>query len=325
MPSPQVASWCFTSYDCEYLLDPDLWPHAVYCIYQLEICPKTGRNHYQGYVHFERSLRRGSVSKLEGLEKAHLIACRGTAQENINYCSKSDSAVDGPYEWGDKRMIVQGARRDIILLKDLIDKGEDDKVIWDQFPSQYLRYYGGIARARLLMAPKRNTQTELHVVIGPTNLGKTTYVRDTSPNAYWKPMNDKWFDNYNGKSDIVLDDFYGNIQFSEMLHLVNLGPWQVECKQGYINFNPARIWITSNRRPDQWYKKDYAAMEPLFRRITSVMVFFAPQEFKKFSSWNSFTLDPLFNKFSINGLAPPANVNRKLYTGREDEEDLVNE
>lgn len=255
-----------------------------FTIYQEEICPETLRRHLQGYTEFNKPQRLAALKKIWG-NSAHFAASVGTAEENIDYCSKESDRVPGsePVRIGEPGT-GQGSRTDITAFKALVDSGAQDKEIWDACPLEFLKYGSGLSRARLCTAVRRSEQTELIVVIGATGLGKSMYVRSESPDAYWKPRCDggtDWWDGYDGVADVVIDDFYGWIKYCDMLRLANPTPHQVPMKGGWINFAPKRIYITSNKSPRQWYKKidDISA---LYRRISEICYFTGFKEFRRF-------------------------------------------
>lgn len=111
-PSPEkkrqvspAKNWCFTfnnpnqylevpeNYDlCEYfgLL---LKEKKVNYIYQLEK-GENGTEHIQGYIQSESKIR---PSSLKLPKQIHWEKSRGSQEDNINYCSKEDTRVKGPF------------------------------------------------------------------------------------------------------------------------------------------------------------------------------------------------------------------------------------
>lgn len=273
---PRVRNWCFTSYDCDGLLTPELWDASLqidYCVYQQEICPDTQRHHFQGYLHSKVSLRLAALKQIPGLETAHFEVARGTPQDNKTYCTKSETRVDGPYEFGTIDLAGQGRRTDISGIVQLIKQGKSELDVAEHDTLTYLRYFKGLDRLRTLYTKPRDFQTELYLVLGPPGLGKTTFVLDESPNAHWKNRTDFW-DGFNGEQDIVLDDFAGTLPFDELLRIVNPAPYQLNIKGGTVILRSKRLFITSNTCPESWWKRDHN-LAPLFRRITGIYVFFA--------------------------------------------------
>lgn len=90
----QCRDWCFTIFprSGEILLDLEecqrtitQWPYK-YIVYQIELCPETGREHLQGFVQFEEKLRLTALKKLH--RTAHWEKRQGTPYEAQHYCKK---------------------------------------------------------------------------------------------------------------------------------------------------------------------------------------------------------------------------------------------
>jgi len=300
---PQVARWCYTLFS--ETLGPELpegvdqppiaFPEsAKFAICQLEKCPDSGRYHLQGYLVLKRSARLATLKKIPGFEAAHWEPARGSHQSCVDYCSKDESRVAGPWTMGEAEACGSGVRSDLLGLKRALDDGADDRTIATDHFGAFLRYGTGIARYRATMAPGRPTdfQTPLTVVLGPTNVGKTRWVFSEAPTAYVKAMDGKWFDGYDGTSPILFDDFMAQLPFNELLRLFNVGPYQVEQKNGRINWNPSQAYITSNVRPDQWYKKSGLDVAPLLRRMSRIVHFTGYREYMEFSHDPDFPANP---------------------------------
>lgn len=274
--------YCFTCFETDTLLDLDDVQYLKYGIYQLELSPTTGAPHFQGYLHFSRPVRMAHCKNIPGLEKAHFESAKGSPQSNISYCSKLDSRLDGPWTYGETEPGPQGRRTDIESLKGAIMQGLSDIQIFEGFPQLYLRFEKAIRSVRMLYAPPRRDQTPVYLVLGPTGFGKTTYVMDQEADAYYKNRS-KWWDNFNGSSPVVLDDYYGWLPYDELLRLCNPSPYQVETKGSMVNFNPKCIWITSNKLPTSWYQPKYDP-KPILRRITRIHYFTGLRELSIFEA-----------------------------------------
>lgn len=72
-----------------------------YSIYQVEK-GKEGTVHIQGYVELKQASRLTGIKKL--FPRAHIERRLGTQQQAIEYCSKEDTRIEGPFEYGTKRV-----------------------------------------------------------------------------------------------------------------------------------------------------------------------------------------------------------------------------
>jgi len=69
-----------------------------YIIYGREIAPETGTPHLQGYLELcDRGSTLSAVKKKIG-QRCHLEQARGSAEENIAYCSKENNV----FQWGNR-------------------------------------------------------------------------------------------------------------------------------------------------------------------------------------------------------------------------------
>lgn len=274
---PGNRNYCGTVYAPEgeelRMFDCELWPDYVsYCVYQLEMCPDTGRLHFQLYL--ELSAQKTMVqlrAELDGLENTWLKPRRGTQHQARVYCMKEDSRLEGPWEYGTLKN--QGARADLEAVKTDIDKGMPMRQIVDEHFHTCARYMNFFRSYKRMREPQRDWVMEIYIILGPSGTGKTRFARDAFPGAYWKPHG-KWWDNYDGHDVVVVDEMYGNrFSFTELLNLMDRYPHSVEIKGGTVEFTSKTLVFTSNQLPEDWYdpQRTHQHMRweenPLKRRI----------------------------------------------------------
>lgn len=160
----------------------------------------------------------------------------------------------------------QGERQDLHEVQKKIDEGATEKEIAQEFFPLWSRNFHALERYRYLIQVKKDWAIKVIVLTGPTDIGKSRYVFEHSPNAY-RQSNKNWFTHYCGEETVVFDEFYGNrFPYSYLLQLLDRYPMTVETKGGEVNFIPKIIWITSNKNPWEWYEN--MPQEPLMRRIS---------------------------------------------------------
>lgn len=267
MSNIRSRDWVFTINNPEENDKPfELFADALYCVYQKERGEKEGTVHLQGYVEFKNEKRLSYFKKR--MPRAHVEKRRGTRVQARAYCMKEDTRIEGPFEYGYwHEPKGKGHRSDLDSVRKAIRDGKSEIEIADDFFSSWVKYRGSFREYKGLISAPRSEKTQVICVIGPTGTGKSSSVRERSPSAYWKQPHSEWWDGYDGTSDVVLDDFYGWIRYESILRLLDRYPLTVQCKGGQINFNPRRIFITSNKWPDNWYDRTRCPTEPLLRRI----------------------------------------------------------
>lgn len=118
-------NWCFTLNNPE--TNMPVFPDFVsYAVWQLE---KVDTPHLQGYVELEIGKRLSAMRKI--LPTAHWEPRRGTQLAAINYCTKSETRIEGPFYLG--RPKEQGKRNDLLAVKRKIDAGYSEVEVADEF------------------------------------------------------------------------------------------------------------------------------------------------------------------------------------------------
>lgn len=247
-------NWCFTEFSLKKPEHKDI----TYSIYQLEKCPDTGREHYQGYVEMSKTTGLAFMKKI--LETAHWEPRKGTQDQAIAYCSKVETRVDGPWEHGTRKQ--QGKRSDLISIQTAIHENVPLRTIANEHFGDYLRYHKGIERYIELQREHRNTPPRVTWIWGDAGSGKTRYIYDKHTSIYSK-AHGKWWDGYEQQEVILLDEFDRFMPREAFLTLTDRYPLTVETKGGTTKINSPFIYITSN-----WDPNEYLIDDAMKRRIT---------------------------------------------------------
>lgn len=262
-------AWCFTTngYTRE---DEELLKRlvsdsvATYLVYGREGKGEGETPHLQGYIEFgsKRAFSRVRASLPPG---THIERRQGTAAEAAAYCKKEGDF----YEAG--RISRQGRRSDLEVIREEIKEGASELQIADNHFAQWVQYRRSFAEYRNLLHLDRPKPVPfIHVLWGPSGVGKSRYVRHMHPDeSIWNWGGDRWFDGYNGQSVALFDDFDGTgLEFRMLLRVLDRYELQVPVKGGFVDWKPRRIYITSNRDPRFWFQGEDSA--PLLRRFTIV-------------------------------------------------------
>jgi len=204
-------------------------------------------------------------------KKSHIEQRKGTKQEASDYCKK-----DGDFFEIGKLKNENGKRTDINLVRDAVDEGKSMREICDLTNSfQALRYAETLRKYK--MKP-RNWKPKVFWYWGKTGTGKTrTAMDESNPDDRWVSMDSmKWFDGYDGHSDVIFDDFRpGSCDFSTLLRLLDRYEYRVENKGGSTQFLAKRIWITCPISPEEGYPRrdNDGRLDQLLRRIDIIKEF----------------------------------------------------
>lgn len=287
-PNDKSKHWCFTlnNYDeseregaflqCE---------HVVYYIVGREVAPSTGTAHLQGYVFFDT---RRSLCQVRAINaRAHWSKCRGTPQQNHDYCSKcSDYSEYGQFPAG------RGGRRNDDGLtagqqaqKDKWDRAKEAALRgeWDDIPSDILIKYGNNLRrlhTQCLFDDRNRDELDWRAneppnywYHGAPGTGKSAKARDENPEAFLKSAN-KWWDGYHGQDTVIIEEL--ELDAGKYLgHFLKIWadryPFMPEVKGSFLDaIRPLSIIVTSNYSIDEVFSTDSTLAAAIKRRFKSV-------------------------------------------------------
>lgn len=270
--------YCFT----DFILDEKVLmqlPFSYLC-WGEEICPETGKDHFQCYVYLKSCKTFNAIRNI--LAPRHVKACKGDAESNRSYCQGDHTNHEGKYkplndvfkEFG--TFPVQGARNDIKKTLALIKTGKTNirEIISTGVSYQSIR----LAELQLkYFEPARNHKPLISWFWGPADTGKSKAAALQYPDAYWCMDSTKWWEGYDAHEDVVIDDFRTDFcTWRSLLRLLDRTPYRVECKGGSRQFVAKRIIITCPVPPETLYAyivHEGEEIYQLLRRISNVREF----------------------------------------------------
>lgn len=221
--------------------------------------------HLQGYVVFKESIPMSvAIRRLQG---CHVEVAKGSAQQNIAYCSKDGKVT----EFGAKPLTQQ-------------EKGDTEKARWanilahagdqdwlnENEPQVAILHDKALARAALRNKPPLCARSVLEDEwwYGPTGTGKSRKAYEEYPGAYRKDPKERWWDGYTDHEVVIIDDFdkYQVAMGGDLKRWTDHYEFQAPVKGGYIVIRPKKIIVTSNYRLDEIWT-DEQTLEPLTRRF----------------------------------------------------------
>lgn len=254
-------------------LSANPWPKLLQFVCQLEK-GEQGTPHYQGYVRFECVQRFKHVCKLLG-GRARLVPAGGSSWKNYLYCTKSDGRIGEPIVIGEfsppkpksggyssrAQVLKLLQENPVASVSELISQGALEVLV--SRPG-----FLGIARG-YLRGNARRDGVLVYYFYGAPGCGKSRLADHMFPNAYRKPPG-KWWDGYDGESEVVIDDLdINDIPFGDLLRVLDRYPLRIEVKGGFVPLAATTFCITSNFRPNEVYPcVKPGRMRALLRRIT---------------------------------------------------------
>lgn len=264
-PAVRARNYCFTvNHEPQRFYDKwshrDLTPEIQYMVYQLEVAPETGHLHVQGYVQLTKQLGYARVQELLRA-RAHLEAARGSLQDNVTYCTKEESRLDGTEPVHRGKPKEQGRRTDLeSLAQRVVAEGKVTQELVRENPGHYVRYFRGLqALSNKINRPKDRRKPKVFFYWGAPGCGKSRLAHTLWPDAYSAvDMKENWFDGYDQEDTIIFDDFEGNIPLRNMLKLLDYYRLQLPIKGGFAPIAANCFVFTSNIEPTLLYGGDPA-------------------------------------------------------------------
>lgn len=220
-----------------------------------------GTPHIQGFFEFENQRYAKSVKKLFFPGQPHIEAAK-SAFDSWVYCSKEDTRIEGPREFGSVPLPKKSKGRDYkeynlaVVSGGLAQMVEDGKVSIDRYLriKQSVDAYNIDTRVVQSLDTELKSNNEWHV--GPPQCGKSSSVRWRFPNAYRKEAKNKWWDGYTGQDNVIIDEI--ELDADYLGHYLKIWgdhyAFPAEVKGGTINIRPKHIIVTTNYRPDEIFK-----------------------------------------------------------------------
>ena len=200
----------------------------------------------------------------------HFEKRQGTQAQAIEYCKKDGDFV----EFGVPTK--QGKRTD---LENIVKECKTIVEVMDKHPQVYCMYRNGLKdiyakKVEDSLPVMRNVVVEVYW--GVTGSGKTYKALTENTDVYrllYSQKSDRVnFDGYVGQKCLLIDEFYGQIDYPFMLCLLDKYKLQLHVKGSTTWAQWTKVIITSNSSPCMWYPNQQN-IDPLLRRITSTVQF----------------------------------------------------
>ncbi len=280
---------------------------------------ESGTYHTHIFLCGRSGIRFSTIKKR--FEGAHFEMCNGTAQENMEYVSKtgkwvnhakSETRIEGSFEeYGEMPIERKGRKNNMDDVYSMIKDGYSNFQILEQMPEMML-YMDKIeaARQNIVGEKFREQPREVEVVYiyGDTGTGKTRSIVEKYGYANIYRVTDYLhpFDGYKGEDVIVFEEFRTSINISAMLNYTDIHPVELPCR--YVN-RPAcytKVYIISNiSLPEQYKNETDRDIDAFYRRIKKIRHFtyegIQEYKIKRIGSGFRIVLDGEFVSFTADG------------------------
>lgn len=226
--------------------------------------------------------------------KAHILRCKGTVSDNVNYIKKSgkweldetkqEKKIEGTFaEYGTQPPDSKGKRHDMSELYQMVlDNMTNAEIL--AVNQDYILQIDKLDKVRTTILTERFKETvrldlEVTYISGATGTGKTRGVLESNgySNVYRVTDYLHPFDGYACQSVICFDEFRASLKLKDMLMYCDIYP--IELPSRYANkfacYN--KVYIVSNWALEKQYseiqREDKESWQAFLRRIHKVVCY----------------------------------------------------
>ena len=212
---------------------------------------ESGTPHLQGYIEFANKKEFSRIKKL--MPKCHLEKRKGTSKQAADYCKK-----DGDLVIESGVITSPGRRSDLDEIATRITEGEKVDDLTIENPTAFHQYGRTMQRIEDIQLRKkyRTWFTKAVWLWGSTGVGKSHRAfANYHPDTHYKWKYDGgWQDGYTGQPIVIINEFRGQIPFSELLEMLDKWPHEVRRRgREPAPFLATHVIITSSSPPHNIY------------------------------------------------------------------------
>ena len=246
-----------------------------------------GTYHTHIFLCSRGGIRFSTIKK--NFDGGHFEFCSGTAQENMEYVSKtgkwlnnkkSETCVPDTFqEFGEIPVERRGKSPSYDDIYDMLKSGFSSMEILEQSPNLILQLDKlEVARQSFLREKYKSVRRELDVtyIYGPSRSGKTRSVMDKyGYDKVYRVTDYKHpFDNYNGQDIIIFEEFRSSIRLEEMLNYLDNYPVELRCRYANKQALYTTVFVISNiALTDQYPGADNRDLDAFYHRFNRVRHF----------------------------------------------------
>lgn len=240
----KCRAYCFTAWDYKNIK----WDETKmkYIVVGKEICPKTKKVHYQGFVYFKNQVTMSGVKKYVGND-AHIEmkSKKSTNSQAINYCKKDGNFI----EYGE-----QPNDNGVKNIKELVDKYDNVKDFAFNESETFCQYRNGIYDLYRFKSEGYAGPRNVIWIYGPSGIGKSRLARmicQDNPISY-----KNGFFEYDSEREVIWDDFRSyELPLTDLLRITDVYKTKVNIKgTRAVWWNVEKIVFTCIKPPWEMYQ-----------------------------------------------------------------------
>lgn len=270
-----VFTWFDTSLGLLTDESPSPWtpPETVsFAQYSVERCSTTGRVHLQGFVCYKKRTRITTVKK-DLPTGAHLEVMRGPVSASIEYTSKPETHVAGPWRFGTApRDNGDTKKTKWEALQADVKAGMCERDLYEKYPS-FLDRSRGVDKCISLYAPRiPDRPVDVYILWGPASAGKSYRCKQAFPD-YFEAHGDlglRTFLSYRGEKTVIIDAFLSIAwPMTSLESMIKDAVCDIPVMYGSVKTLWTTFIITTNQHPDSMYT-GAVNRDALFTRVKHI-------------------------------------------------------
>lgn len=250
---------------------------CTFICYSKQIDSTTGISHLQGYLELKQPMSLFNIQNKIGINEIVLFVKESTKSQAINYCKYEDYPECNIYNktfqsFGKER--IQGGTGNLCELAENLKKGKTNvETIAREYPKAYQKYKRTLHKTEDILLRKkfRTWMTTCDWYIEPNNNTKFLEVVSTlNPETDYLWNNNGWQNKYTGQKHVIVNNFTGQIAYSDLLHMIDKWPYEVRRRnRSHFPFLAEHITITSSYKPEDIYFNiaEEESLDQLYRRV----------------------------------------------------------
>lgn len=251
---------------------------------QLEEGEESGYRHFQMYFAFkDKKLGKTVINffKANKINIGEIERRKGSHEQMVKYCTKGDTRIKGPWEWGSD-MDIKQKKKPTQLILERIREGTTIKALLDDDETFWvtLRNKRNLESALELYSEPRDFKTEVYIYWGISGAGKSWKAREEAGKGAYHMSSETggFWEGYDGERNVIWNEFDGSkLSWSSWKQLCDDQGHRVNVKGSSVNFRAKKIFFTSNDDPELWWANVWArdpdCYEQFKKRVTKVVHF----------------------------------------------------
>lgn len=267
----RAKHWCFTINHPtiqDVSMFKDIAILTTYYVYGEEVAD-SGTEHLQCYICFDKAV---TLKSCKGYwPRAHFEVMRGTPIQASDYCKKDGKFVE--HGLLPKAKNVAGGEATKAKWIEISTAATENnlQLIQSKHPKEFVSNYRSLKQISFdFQPPMPDLDGDLDNlwVYGESGVGKSKSVREQYGEDLYYKMCNKWWDNYEGEENVLIDDL--DLTHSVIGHHIKIWAdryaFRAEVKNHSKMIRPKRIIITSQYHPNEIWT-DQKLVDAITRRF----------------------------------------------------------